>query len=92
MRTGWYVALAIVAVFFIVRSGGLAALQPLLKFLLPVAVVYWLVARIRKKLLPFKRAFEQMQARSYPGETEGPTIQICPKCGHQKDGRGGCKC
>ena len=95
MRTAWYVAIAVVLLFFLVRSGGVAALGPLAKFLVPLGVVFMIGYKIKKKLLPIKYAFEQMQRQQENrkfGESEGPTIEICPKCGFEKNATGRCKC
>lgn len=93
------VVVALILVFMI-RGGGLAALGPMLKFLIPAGVVGYFGYRAYKRfILPFKqvaeqiqRAQEQAQNMQRHGDTEGPVIEICPECHHQKDAAGRCKC
>lgn len=93
-----YVAIGIVAVFLLARSGGLAAIQPFLKYLLPLAVCYWIYRKIKQKLLPIanmaqeiQRQQAEMRSKGEP-QTEGPTIEICPKCGNEISSNGKCAC
>jgi hypothetical protein len=95
MKSAWYVALAVVAIFFLARSGGLAALAPFYKFLFPIGILVYAGYRLKKKILPIKQAFDEIQKQQHNakyGGSEGPTIEICPKCGFEKGARGTCRC
>lgn len=93
-----YFAIGIVAVFLLARSGGLATIQPFMKYLLPIGVCYWVYRKLKKKLLPIANIAQEIQRQQAEmrgnGEprTEGPTIEICPKCGNEISPSGKCAC
>lgn len=88
-------ATLIVIGFGLSRGSASTALMPLLRFVIPVVVVYFLIRLISKKLSgaatgAFRSRIEQAmktmqeqqeRARSQAGGGSKPVIDLCPKCG-----------
>lgn len=87
---GWQVFAAVALIGgLLVSRGGLAALQPTLKFLAPFLIL-WLVWRfVKRKLLGFaggamrqrlETMMQQMQQQQATRSGQG-VIDLCPRCG-----------
>ncbi|MGE0172335.1 MAG: hypothetical protein AB7T49_06105 [Oligoflexales bacterium] len=85
----WLVRIVILAALglFLFKGGG-AALGPLMRLAVPIAAIYLIYRGLRSI---FRPTLEQTYTSSRNQSNRAPnTIEICPKCGNQKDARHKC--
>lgn len=93
----WKIVLGVALGLVIVRGGGPA----LVRLLLPVLIIYFgykfiqrlAAAKLGEMAARMQEAARQAQdAAGHQTYDRGPTIEICPKCGHQKSPTSSCQC
>lgn len=80
-----YKVLGGVAIGLILVKGGVLALISLLKILAPVALGYVAIKSVKGMMRELKGT------ENDPSTPSRDTIEICPKCGHEKEARHRCK-
>ena len=78
------VILVVAGVLFLAKAGGWVLIARSLRYILPVAVAYWLYRKVRNSLSGTTN--EKFSKNRPPDEV----IDICPKCGKQKSGSHNC--